>query len=98
MKKVICVMAIILGLILACSKPGGNPVSSDEIWWNSPDPDAEWIVVPDYCSRRIPAVQASADSICTGRGYMRSTGYELEECYVSGEQRMVLSKVACSVD
>jgi len=98
MKKVVLVVLIVFGLILACSKTSTNPVSSDEIWWESPDPDARWFTLSDYCSYKVPAEQTCADSICNERGFIRSTGYEEEACYVSGERRMVLSKVACSVD
>ena len=98
MKKVIFVGALILVLILGCSKPGENPVSSNEIWWESPDPGAQWIDLPNYCSYRIPASQEMADSVCQDRGYFRSSGYEQENCYVGGEKRVVLSKVACSID
>jgi len=98
MNKVILVVLIVLGLVVACSKTGDNPVSSQELWWESPDPDARWFTLPDYCSYKVPSVQASADSICNERGFLKSTGYEEEACYVGGERKMVLSRVACSSD
>lgn len=98
MKKVMCVGALVLLIILGCSRPSSNPTSSDENWWGSPDPDATWISVSDYCSYRVPATQDAADSICQHKGYYRSSGYEDDACYVGGEKRIYLSRVACSVD
>lgn len=98
MKKVILVGLLAMVLILGCSRPSNNPTSSDEIWWGSVDSDASWIDLPSYCSYRVPATQVAADSICDARGFVRSTGYEQENCYVGGERRVVLSRVACSAD
>lgn len=98
MKKVILIGALVLAFILGCSRPDNNPVVSNEIWWGSPDSHADWIDMPDYCSYQVPATQEAADSVCEARGYFRSSGYERENCYVGGEKKVVLSKVACSVD
>ncbi|HHI02592.1 MAG: hypothetical protein DRP51_00640 [Candidatus Zixiibacteriota bacterium] len=98
MKKVIIIGVLALALILGCSRPGNNPVNSEEIWWGSPDPEATWIELPDYCSYRVPATQEAADSVCQDRGYLRSSGYEQDNCYVGGEKQVVLSCVACSVN
>ncbi len=98
MKKVIFMGALILVFILGCSKPGGNPVSSDEVWWGSPDPETTWINLPDCCSYRVPITKESADSVCQERGYLSSSGYEPENCYVGGEKHVVLSRVGCTVD
>lgn len=97
MKKVIIVGVLALMVVLGCSRPGNNPVNSDKIWWGAPDNNADWIDVTSFCSYRIPATLTAADSICEARGYYKSSGYEQENCYVGGEKRVVLSKVACSI-
>lgn len=96
MKKVIFMGAMTLVLILGCSSPSNNPVNSEEIWWGSPDSNAKWFDLPDYCSYRVSATQDAADSVCQERGYFKSSGYEMDNCYVGGEKRVVISKVACS--
>ncbi len=98
MKKVIFVGVLAVALILGCSKSSNNPVSSNEIWWGSPDSEARWIDISSFCSYRVPAIQEAADSVCQEMGYLRSSGYEIENCYVTGEKHVVLSRVACSSD
>ncbi len=98
MKKVIVIGILAIVLIIGCSKPSGNPVSSNEIWWGTPDTDAHWIDLSNYCSYRVSATQDKADSVCQAIGYFRSTGYEQDNCYVGGEKNVVLSRVACSMD
>lgn len=98
MKKVIFIGVLAVALILGCSKSSNNPVSSNEIWWSTPDTDARWIDISNCCGYRIPATQDKADSVCNEMGYFRSSGYEIENCYVTGEKHVVLSRVACSAD
>ena len=98
MKKVIFIGVLAIALIFGCSKPGDNPVSSNENWWGTPDNDAQWINLSNYCSYRVPATQTAADSVCQEMGYYRSSGYEQENCFVGGESHTVLSRVACSAD
>ncbi len=98
MKKVIFIGVLAVALILGCSKSSNNPVSSNEIWWGSPDSEARWIDISNFCSYRVPAIQEAADSVCLARGFYRSSGYEKENCYVGGVKQVVLSRVACSND
>ena len=98
MKKVILMGILALILVVACSQKATNPTNSEQIWWESPDPDATWITFANSCDSRVVPTQQAIDSVCMARGYYRSTGYEEEGCYVGGEKRIYVSRVACSLD
>lgn len=98
MNKVGFLAILALILVIACSQQGNNPTSSEQIWWESPDPDATWITFTSSCDSRVVPTQQAADSVCMARGYYKSTGYEEEGCYVGGEKRIYMSRVACSLD
>jgi len=97
MKKVIGAVALLMIVALCCSTSNNNPAAPEEIWWGSPDNDAEWFEIENYCSYRMPPTKEVADSFCNEQGFSFSCGYTDGSCYVGGEQETVMSRVACSL-
>ena len=97
MKKVICAVALLMIVALCCSRPGSNPAAVEENWWGSPNPSARWFDIDNYCSYRMAPIKEVADSFCLEKGYLSACGYADGSCYVGGEQQIVLTRVACTL-
>lgn len=95
----ICLLTLGL-VILSC---GGNqttqPSSSTraaEVWYDGAVESVVWVDIDDDCSRFVPTLRATADSICQARGYRKAAGYDPIDCYASGQKDTYLECVACT--
>ncbi len=102
MKRVKPFIILLIGMAFiflgSCSKKGAPTQPEDEHWFGSRNVEVTWFEFENYCDRRIAPSQETADLYCQGHNYVRAAGYTTANCYVGGEKRSYISRIACTLE